>query len=107
MYHGNCAAWVTRWIIGRDAVRVWNIRQSAYDLTQEKLGTRAMICLCAHLPLGVAHILYNSEAARRQQEAVGYRMDLGKTVPNGFEMDVFRPDPEASVRLRAALGVPA
>lgn len=107
MYHGNLAAWLAWWMSGRQAALFWNIRQSLYDLSREKRGTRAVIRFCARHAAGVTRILYNSNTARRQHEAMGYPSRLGMTIPNGFETEVFRPDPDTPVRLRAELGVPA
>lgn len=105
MYHGNFAAWLGWWMGGREAGLYWNIRQSLYDLSREKLGTRAVIRFCARHASGVNRILYNSITARRQHEAFGYPPHWGMTIPNGFETDVFRPDPTAPIRLRGLLGV--
>ena len=104
MYHGNLAAWLARWVAPR-AMVVWNIRQSLYDLAWEKPGTRAVIRFCAGHVTGVARILYNSETSRRQHEAIGYRPDLGETIPNGFDTEKLRPDPAAPDRVRKMLGV--
>lgn len=105
MYHGNFAAWLGWWMCGREAGLYWNIRQSLYDLSREKLGTRAVIRFCARHASDVKRILYNSITARRQHETIGYLPHLGMTIPNGFETDVFHPDPTAPTRLRDQLGI--
>lgn len=106
MYHGNLAAWLARNTAMRNAALVWNIRQSLYDLAQEKKGTRAVIHFCAGRSTSVDRILYNSETARRQHEAIGYQSALGETIPNGFETAVFYPDRCARARLLTELRVP-
>ena len=47
----------------------------------------------------------NSERARREHEAAGYRARRWEVLPNGFDLDVFRPDPAARAQVRADLGV--
>lgn len=106
MYHGNLAAWLAWHAAGRKAALVWNIRQSLEDLAWEKAGTRAVIRFCARRSAGVSRILYNSETSRLQHEAIGYPSARGMTIPNGFETEIFRPDPEAGLRLRAELKLP-
>ena len=107
MYHGNLAAWLAWWMAGRQATLFWNIRQSLYDLSREKMGTRAVIRFCARHAAGVSRILYNSITARRQHETLGYQPHLGMTISNGFETDIFRLDPVALIRLRTVLEVSA
>lgn len=104
MYHGNLAAWLARNTAARDAVLLWNIRQSLYDLAREKLVARAVIRFCAWASASVDCILNNSETARSQHEAIGYCDAVGETIPNGFETEIFRPDPAARATLLTELG---
>lgn len=106
MYHGNLGAWLAWHAVGRKAALVWSIRQSLEDLAREKTGTRAVIRFCARRSAEVSRILYNSETSRLQHEAIGYPSARGMTIPNGFETEIFRPDPKAGRRLRAELKLP-
>ena len=106
MYHGNLAGWFAR-SVGRTPARlVWNIRQSLYDLRRERPGTRLAIRLGARLSVQCDAIVYNSQLARRQHEAIGYAAARARVIPNGFDCEQFRPRADAGAALRAELGVP-
>ncbi|MGH9671735.1 MAG: glycosyltransferase, partial [Bryobacteraceae bacterium] len=50
-------------------------------------------------------IIYNSRASAQQHEALGYDAARTRVLPNGFDLDHFRPDPEARRGVRAELGL--
>jgi glycosyltransferase involved in cell wall biosynthesis len=83
------------------------VRQTIYDLRRDRPGTRAAIHLSAWLSAAADSIIYNSQVARQQHEAIGYNPTRATVIPNGFDSQVFRPRPEAAARLRAELGLPA
>lgn len=103
MYHGNLAALVAR----RSVPVVWNIRHSMHDVRHEKPTTRYVIRAGAALSALPARIFYNSAVAARQHEAIGYRGEQSQVIPNGFDTQRFRPDPEAREMLRKSLQVGA
>ncbi|MCQ8180247.1 glycosyltransferase [Methylomonas sp. SURF-1] len=105
MYHGNFAAWVGRWLIGRRVPLIWGVRQSLYDINKEKPGTAKIIRMCAWLSGAATKILYNSQTARQHHENIGYAPECGDWLPNGFDTDVFRPEPAARTALREELGL--
>jgi len=106
MYHGNLAAWLGARFLPAETPVVWNIRQSLYDLGHERPGTRLAIRAGARLARRVSALVYNSEVSRGQHLAAGYRAPRSLVIPNGFDLDAFRPSPEARVSLRAELGLP-
>lgn len=104
MYHGNLAALAA----GR-RLRLpvaWGIRQSLGLGTRDKWLTRRIIDAGALLSAQVHLIVYNSVAARAQHEARGYAAASGAVVPNGFDTEAFRPDPDTRASVRADLGIP-
>jgi glycosyltransferase involved in cell wall biosynthesis len=52
-----------------------------------------------------AAILYNSHISAKQHETLGYHSDKRRIIPNGFDCEVFRPDPDARTRVRNDLGI--
>ncbi len=105
MHHANIAA--TLATVGLRLPLLWGIRQSLYDLAEEKRLTRLIIrsgALLSHRPW---QILYNSEVSARQHAAAGYDVTRTRVIPNGFETDLFRPDAAARQRIRAELALPA
>jgi glycosyltransferase involved in cell wall biosynthesis len=106
MYHGNLAATASAHF-AQGAPRVyWNVRQTIYDLRREPRLTRSVIRLCAFLSSGVDAIIYNSGLSRQQHESLGYAKRLSRLIPNGFDLDVWRPDPTARAAVRAEWQIP-
>lgn len=106
MYHGNLGAWLGLRGRVRRVPLVWNIRQTLADLSREPRGTRAVIRAGAWLSPGVPMTVYNSEVAREQHAALGFRSPATVVIPNGFDLELFRPSEEARRSLREELGQP-
>lgn len=105
MYHANLAASITR-LLGFSGPILWNVRHSVHDLALEGLSTRLAIRGCAVLARSPCHIVYNSLRAAVQHEALGYPDEKRVVLPNGFDLERFRPDTGARERFRAAIGIP-
>ncbi len=104
MYHGNLAASLAA--LGFPEARVvWSIRQTLYDLAHERPLTRLVIRAGGRLAARPEVIIYNSIVSARQHRAEGYAARRDMVIPNGFDCDVFRPDPAAACRLRGLLGL--
>ena len=105
MYHGNMAATVAKYLRGRSCPLIWGIRYSPGALCDEKPTTRILIRVegpLSHLP---AAIVYCSQASARQHESLGYHAEKTVVIPNGFDTEAFKPDPEAKARLAQEIGV--
>jgi glycosyltransferase involved in cell wall biosynthesis len=50
-------------------------------------------------------IIYNAERSAQRHAAIGYPADKAIVIPNGFDLDAFRPDPDARAWLRAEHGL--
>jgi glycosyltransferase involved in cell wall biosynthesis len=106
MYHGNLiASLLARFAPGPTRL-LWNIRHSLPDLRHEKRGTRLVIRLGALGSRGVDRIIYNSAISKQHHARLGYAAGKAEMIPNGFDMDRFRPSPAAAAELRAELGLP-
>lgn len=95
MYHGNVAAWLISLLACRRAKLLWNIRQTLYDLSFEKPLTRWVIVLSRWLSYKPLKIIYNSQLSANQHEAMGYPHRSCVVIPNGFELNQFKPNLEA------------
>ncbi len=104
MYHGNLAGLVGRWLAGSRAALAWNIRQTLYDLANEKRMTAAVIRVGSMLSRQPAAIIYNSATSALQHERLGYEPRSRQLISNGFDCDAFAPDAQARARTRASLG---
>lgn len=106
MYHADLFGGVAARLAGARRV-VWGLRHANLDPEQNKRGTLAVAKFCARLS-GVlpTAIVSCSQAARRTHVGLGYRDDLFTILPNGIELDNFRPDKTARWALRDELGLP-
>jgi glycosyltransferase involved in cell wall biosynthesis len=85
---------------------VWGIRSSAMPAAKTKLSMRALIRTCAVLaPWLPTAIACCSNAALESHARIGYPRRRFTVVPNGFELDRFRPDAQARRSVRAELGL--
>jgi len=105
MYHGNIAATYASFFCGRPPV-CWNIRQTLYSLSHEKNCTALMIRLGKLLSKKPEVIVFNSSESLRQHIEFGYLEGKSLVIPNGFDTDLFSPDPHAATRLRSELNLP-
>lgn len=111
MYHGNIAATAAVFLL-RGFLRlrqkipvVWNIRQTLYDLANEKRMTRMLIGLgrlCSRLPAG---IIYNSTLSAEQHEKAGFNAKNRVMIPNGFDLQRFQPNDSAADLLKEQFGL--
>ena len=103
--HGNVAVACAGYLHPR-LPSVWNVRGSLGDLSTEKPATRALIRALARVSHRPRRIIYNSLVSARQHEAIGYCAARTMYIPNGYDLDLFRPDPTAgeAVRRELALG---
>jgi glycosyltransferase involved in cell wall biosynthesis len=79
---------------------VWNIR-SSWHYGLKALAPRA----CARLSALPTAVIVNSHAGRQVHEALGYRPRRWCHIGNGFDLELFKPDEEARVSVRAELGL--
>ena len=104
LYRGNMAALMAARDAGGAPV-VWNIRHSLHDWEHERflfrLTVRANLWNIDQPNL----VIYNSHAARDQHRDFGFLPREDRVIPNGFDLNRFRPDPEARRALRAEWGL--
>ncbi len=84
---------------------IWGIRCSDMDLSLYSPLSRLSFQLGARLSHLPDATIVNSEAGRTYHIARGYDGRRMVVVPNGFELDRFRPDAEARRAFRAELGL--
>ena len=84
---------------------VWNIRCADMDLSKYGYTSRALPHVLARMSRRPAVVVANSEAGRRIHERYGYAPRRWVILPNGFDMESFRPDPARRIQVRAALGI--
>jgi glycosyltransferase involved in cell wall biosynthesis len=108
MYHGNIVAAVAVFLFDpmrRKVKLFWNVRQTLYDINSEKTQTRWLIMLGRWLSFFPYSIIYNSNLSAEQHCNVGYSSKKTKIIPNGFDLQKFRPDQNRRQQLREELRV--
>ena len=83
----------------------WNLRCSDMDFSTTGRLTRWVVACNARLSHRPAVVVANSARAVDVHTALGYGPRRFEVIPNGFDTDRFRPDPEARRALRAELGI--
>lgn len=105
MYHANLLAGVAA-KFARSPPVIWGIRQSNLDPRLSKRSTILTASLGARLSTRLpARILCCSAVARDVHEALGYAPEKMAVIPNGFDLERFRPDGEARIAVRRELGI--
>ena len=108
MYHGNIVATVAVFLFDpmcRKVKLFWNVRQTLYDIKSEKIQTRWLIVLGRWLSFFSHSIIYNSNLSAEQHCNVGYLSKKTKIIPNGFDLQKFKPDQQHRQQLREELKI--
>jgi len=107
LLQGNLAATVGASLGCPHAPVLWNVRWTLYDVDSERLSTRALLRISGRLARNPKRIIFNSQLAATQHEAIGYPSERARVIPNGFDIEHFRPDPAARTEVRRELDIPA
>jgi glycosyltransferase involved in cell wall biosynthesis len=108
MYYGDLAALVALVLSRRrrQTRLVWSIRCSEMDLRRYGVTLRLVVKACTLLSRWPDLVTANSAAGLKSHIALGYRPRRVEVVPNGIDIDEFRPDAAARCAVRSELGVP-
>ena len=91
--------------LARVPVVAWNIRCSDMDLSEYPKLTSLVLRTLVWLSRFPEVVIFNSNAGRLFHERLGYRPRKPSVIPNGFDLDEFRPDPDARSWFRNELGL--
>ncbi len=106
MYHADLIGGLSARIAWPAPV-VWCVRHGHPDSSTDKLTTIATARACSLLSRILPRkIIFCSEESRRNHQRLGYAGDRATVIPNGFNIDEFRPRPEERARLRVELDLP-
>ncbi|MFL5062270.1 MAG: glycosyltransferase [Xanthobacteraceae bacterium] len=107
MYHGDLAALVALALSGKRASTrlAWNIRCSNLDLTQYGRLLRLAVRACVRLSSSPDLVIANSAAGMDVHRVLGYRPRRAEIVPNGIDIEQYKPDPAARAAVRGELGI--
>ncbi len=100
MYHGNVVSIFARIVFWKRLPVVWNIRHTPNSLKEERIGTSAIICCGALLSYLPQKIIYNSHVSEIRHKELGYSNKRHIVIPNGFNLDLFKPKPRSKIQFK-------
>ncbi|WP_286680882.1 glycosyltransferase [Tepidanaerobacter sp. EBM-49] len=103
LYHADIVGFIVAKIILRKKL-IWNIRHSNLNKDANKSTTLKIIKFNSFLSRYVDCITYNSNEALKNHLKIGYSNKNSKVIPNGFELDKFKFNPEARAIIRQEFG---
>lgn len=105
MYHADLIGGLAAKAVGVPVV--WGVRSSGVLTSSTKTATRMVARGCAIASRIVPKVIACcSYRAREAHEALGYPAAKFRMVPNGFDLERFKPDPAARISVRAELQLP-
>lgn len=105
MYHADLTGGLVA-RLGRVAPVIWGVHHTPHASERFKLITKGIIRVNARLSAFVpARIICCAHAAKDAHVALGFAPDRLVVIPNGFDTDMYRPDPAARISVRQELGL--
>ena len=105
LYHADLIGGIAGRLAG--APVVWNIRNSTLDASSSRRRTVRLVQVSARVSAWLPDaIVCCSRTASDVHVDAGYARRKIALIPNGFDLDVFRPNPRARAAIRRALRIP-
>ncbi|HRL21481.1 MAG TPA: glycosyltransferase [Alcaligenes sp.] len=105
MYHSDLVGGAAARIAQLPAVS-WGIRNSGANLYQGSPKARLVAWLCARVSRIIPNLIVScAENAARRHKQWGYRADIMKVIPNGYDLSRWHPDAQAREQVRSELGL--
>lgn len=104
LYHADLVGLIAGRLAGIRTIG-WNVRCSDMHLEHYRLATRIVrwtLARCSRLP---SFVVSNSYAGQAFHERIGYRPRRWKTIANGFDLNVYKPQPDTRAAVRRSLGI--
>jgi len=105
MYHGNFAATCASFMSYPRPALAWNIRASLYRSQDDKIMTRAVIFLGSLLSRDPDAIVYVAHSSAAQHHSARYCNSNAHIIPNGFDLEQYKPNDMARQRIRNILNI--
>lgn len=106
MYHADLIGGIAAKLAGRVPV-VWNIRHGTFDYQIDKFSTILTAKVCAALSSRLPQqIVCCAKASEKIHVKIGYPQEKITVIPNGIDLDTYRPIPSLKQKIRDDLGIP-
>jgi glycosyltransferase involved in cell wall biosynthesis len=86
---------------------VWNLRSSYHDLSQYRHLTGVVLKLCTWLSGWPQAIITNSQSGREFHTSLGYHPRLWVWIPNGIDLQTYKPSAGLRTAIHRELNLPA
>lgn len=96
MYHADLLGLLAGRLVGIKHI-LWNIRHSNLDPKINKKQTIMVAKLCSILSSKTSRIICCSQASLECHQHLGYDKEKMVVIPNGFNLDLFKPNPNNKV----------
>ena len=96
MYHADLLGLLAGRLVGIKHI-LWNIRHSNLDPKINKKQTIMVAKLCSILSSKTSRIICCSQASLECHQHLGYDKEKMAVIPNGFNLDLFKPNPNNKV----------
>jgi glycosyltransferase involved in cell wall biosynthesis len=108
MYYGNMAASMAGRLLPRAVPVLWNVRGTNVGHLGVRRRARLLATLSGPLAPSAAVIINNAlVSAEIHERVLHYPRAKRLIIPNGFDLEQFRPDPAARREVREELDIPA
>lgn len=105
MYHSDLVGGVAARIAGIQAVS-WGIRNSGANLYQGSPKSRFVAWLCARISQYVPRLIIScAENAARRHKQWGYKADIMKVIPNGYDLSRWQYSQKTREQVREQLAI--
>ncbi len=102
--HHSCLAAEIASLFTRKRVRtVWSLHYAITPGSPVKKLTAAVTRICRKLSKRPSMMIFVSEAGQRAHEQLGYLIDWSCVIPNGIDVEIFKPSTQARVQVRKEL----
>ena len=106
MYNGNLIALLGKLFFSKKSKLVWNIRLTLEIFLEMKLFTRISIKTGKFFSSIPNSIIYNSNRSINQHESLGFKNYKNIFLPNGFDVNEWRPNDLNKDKVREKLLIP-
>ena len=107
MYHANLIGTLAARLAG-NAPLVWSIHHNSLDSNSDKRRTMLVNRACASLSGKFAsRIVFCSQSSLHNHKKLNYAPERLELIPNGFDLELVKPDPTAPASVRKELSIPS
>lgn len=105
LHHANVLGLICARLVGIKRV-IWNIRCGMLELDQYRFTTKLAFKIGGWLSRWATAIVNNSHASIQEHQAYGYNNKAWIYIPNGFDLEVFKPDSSRYREFRQQFALP-